>query len=499
MHFYTMIASIRLATCLLASVVFVVFAWTPRASAQADFLTDLLMSEAQERQLAEQEHPKVLEQFGGVYHDPELQSYVGSIANFLGRVSRRPDIEYRLTILNSPVVNAFALPAGYLYVTRGLLALADSEAELAGVIAHEIGHVTGRHTAERYRNTVLAQGLVGLFGAAVEDSQLSGIANLFEPGAAMFVQGFSRDHEHEADFLGVETMSRAGYDPRAMASFLAKLGAHTRLEARAAGRASAGDRFNLFATHPRTVDRVERTIQAAGAARVHDPMIAKDLYLGKLDGMLYGDDPEQGFVRGTAFVHPKLRFRFDVPDGFAILNGQRQVVAQHQDGSVIKFDRRAIGSAGSPEDYLTRVWAKDTDLTALERFEVNGLRAATGTLRLEQNGNPIDLRLVVIETAVNTIDRFQFAAPAAGREALVDRYLQTVSSYRHLNDREVSDARPFELLIHQMRAGDSIAGLASTLPFVTLGEDRLRVLNGLGPEDEPAVGSFIKLVGVRPR
>ncbi len=485
------------ATVWLVSLYLLVAAWTGTAFAQVDFLTDLLMSESQERQLAEQEHPKILEQFGGQYDAPDLQTYLGSIANFLGRVSRRPDIEYRLTILNSPVVNAFALPAGYLYVTRGLLALADSEAEVAGVIAHEIGHVTARHTAERYRNTILAQGLVGLLGAAVQDTELSGLARLVEPGAVMFLQSFSREHEHEADLLGVETMSRAGYDPRAMASFLTNLGAQTRLDARLSAQGGGGEQVNFFATHPRTVDRVERTIQAAGGIRVRDPMVARALYLGKIDGLLYGDDPEQGFVRGTSFVHPKLNFRFEVPQGFILLNGQREVVARHPEGGLIKFDRSPLGSASSIASYLSGTWAKDADLAAVESLNVNGLRAATGTLRLEQNGAPTDLRLVAIRTASNMVDRFVFAAPASLSDSLADRFEQTIFSYRHLSEREARDVKPFQLQRYQVRPGDTVAKLSRMLPYQEMRQERLRVLNGLGPDQQPAVGSLIKLVAVR--
>lgn len=491
--------SSRLVAIPLVALVLLGVAGTPGAQGQTDFLTDLLMSESQERQLAEQEHPKILEQFGGVYHDPQLETYVSSIANFLGRVSRRPDIEYRLTILNSPVVNAFALPAGYLYITRGLLALADSEAELAGVIAHEIGHVTARHTAERYRNTILAQGLVGLLGSAVQESELSGLAEVLEPGAVMFLQGFSREHEHEADLLGVETMSRAGYDPTAMATFLAKLGAHTRLEARKTGQGGGEEQFNLFATHPRTVDRVERTIQAAGGLRVRDPMIARNLYLGKLDGMLYGDDPEQGFVRGTTFLHPKLDFRFEVPPGFVLLNGQHQVVAQHPKGGQMKFDRRSLESSRSVESYLSGVWAKDNELAEVESLNINGLKAATGTLRSDESGGALDLRLVAIRAAPGTVDRFLFASPAPISEDLAQGFKQTIYSYRSLSAREAREVQPFELRLQKVRAGDTVASLSAKLPYSDLRSERLRALNGLGPEEEPRVGSLIKLIGTRAR
>lgn len=467
------------------------------ALAQVDFLTDLLMSEAQERQFAEQEHPKILEQFGGEYRDADLQTYVGSIANFLGQVSRRPDIRYRLTILNSPVVNAFALPAGYLYVTRGLLALAENEAELAGVVAHEIGHVTARHTAQRFSHSVLAQGIVGLLGAATQNTEMAGLVRLVEPVAVVALQSFSREHEHEADMLGVRSLSRAGYDPRAMASFLAKLGAQTRLDARLSGQGGAGDQFNLLATHPRTAERVGRTIQAAGGLRVRDPMLAKEIYLRKIDGLLFGDDPDQGFVRGSQFIHPKLNFRFEVPKDFMLLNGQKQVTARDSAGAVITFDRAAVASQISVDDYLRQVWAKDIGLSAAERLNVNGLRAASGRVGLQQGSQVVELRFVAIRTSSTAVDRFVFAAPASGGARYDEPFKQTIFSYRRLGSDEAGRERPSRIKLHRVQAGDTVESLSAGFPDPNLREDRFRVINGLAPNQRLDVGDWVKLVVAR--
>ncbi len=194
----------------------------------------------QERQVAEQEHPKIVEQFGGVYEDPELDAYLQELVSELGLQSERPDITYRVTLLNSPIVNAFALPAGYLYITRGLLALAVNEAELAGVLAHEIGHVTARHSARRYGRAAAAQLGVGLLGVLSQAADLGQFGQVLgqaaQLGALAYVQGFSREQEFEADTLGIATLSRSDYDPQGMASFLDKLGDNTRLQMRLMGR-----------------------------------------------------------------------------------------------------------------------------------------------------------------------------------------------------------------------------------------------------------------------
>ncbi len=464
------------------------------AAAQNDFLSDLLLPEAQEKQLAEQEHPKILEQFGGEYRDPELQRYLDGLTEFLGKTSARPDITYRVTILNSPVVNAFALPAGYLYVTRGLLALADSEAEVAGVIAHEIGHVTARHTAQRYSRTILAQGIVGLLGAVTKGTEFSGLGQAVEPVAVIALQSFSREQEHEADLLGVQTMSRAGFDPEAMASFLSKLQAHSELEAGLSGQRDRSNQIDLFSTHPRTPERVARTAAQARGTLVRDPMVEREIYLEKLDGLIYGDDPEQGFVRGRTFAHPELGFRFEVPDGFTLLNGQKQVIARGPSGAVIRFDGARTNGVASALQYLRDVWGRELPLKDLQRLTVNGLPAATGGLSFDNQGQLVDLRLVAIQTTRDQVYRFMFAAPSAIAGDLRDDFQRTTYSFRRLSSAERGELRPFRLVTYRVRQGDTVASLARRLPYAEAREQRFRVLNGLAPGQALRPGQVVKLV-----
>src|SRR3546814_2090788 len=263
------------------------------------------LSEEGEADLGRQEHPKVLALYGGSYDDAELNRYVSSIGNFLVQTSERPDLKFTFTILDTPVVNAFALPGGYVYITRGLLALATSEAEVAGVLGHEIGHVTARHTAERYGQTMAANiagiGLGVLLGGPA--ARAGGT-----PGA-LLVRSYSREQEFEADMLGGRYLARAGYDTGAMAGFLSQLQAHSQLEAALAGQPEKADSFSITQTHPRTADRIERALQQAGAVPVADPLVAQDVYYDEIDGMIFGDKPDEGYIRGRRFAHPKLKFR----------------------------------------------------------------------------------------------------------------------------------------------------------------------------------------------
>ena len=221
------------------------------ATGQTEFTA---MSPAQEQEIGEEQHPQVLMQFGGPYDDAELQSYVSRIGDELAAVSELPELDFTFTVLNSEVINAFALPGGYVYITRGLLALADNEAELAGVMAHEIGHVTARHSAQRYSRGVLAQGglaigtvLAGVLGGGAAADLVQQAGGL---GAQAYLAGYSRDQEFQADELGVRYMARAGYDPTAMSSFLEKLERNDQLMRRLSGPRRRGSRVQLVRHAP---------------------------------------------------------------------------------------------------------------------------------------------------------------------------------------------------------------------------------------------------------
>jgi predicted Zn-dependent protease len=418
------------------------------------------------------------------------------VTDFLGAVSDRPDIKYRLTILNSPVVNAFALPAGYVYVTRGLLALADTEAQVAGLIAHEIGHVTARHMAERYSRTVVAQGIIGLLGAATQGTSMAGLEQLAAPAALLALQSYSREQENQADTLAIRAMSRAGYDPQAMATFLEKMEANARLQATLAGQAGQAEQSDIFATHPRTADRVRNTLAEANLTHVQEPMTARDIYLGKIDGMLYGDDPEQGFVRGRVFAHPTLDLRFEAPEGFGLVNGAAQVVAQGPTGSAIVFDAAPERFGGRPMDYLTAVWAKDVTLSNLETLNVNGMNAATGTVRLSQQGQQADLRLVVIRKG-DTLYRFLFVTPPQLTASLSPGFQRTLYSFRELTGEERRTLRPYYVDVETAGRNAAPGRLAQAMPYASAKEERFRVLNGLAPGQPLPGGSLFKTVTER--
>lgn len=451
-----------------------------------------LMSASEEVALGRSQHPQILEEFGGEYADPEIRAYVDRIGRRLVAGTETPDAHFTFTVLDSPIVNAFAVPGGYVYVTRGLLALANDEAELAGVIGHEIGHVTARHGAQRHsRNVIVGLG-AGLLGAIIGNAGASELLNL---GAGLYLRSYSREQEFEADSLGLRYLARADYDPDAMAGFLDSLGAKSRLDARLMGLDSNPDAYNLLSTHPRTADRVREAEAAALGAHASGGARDRDAYLSRLDGLLYGDDPDEGFVRGRRFVHPKLRFEFTVPPGFSLINGQTHVSALGPNGAKIRFDMGRPWS-GPLTRYLTDEWARGAPLVDVQAIQVNGLEGATAAMRLvRRDRTPIgDLRLVALRDG-DALYRFQFFTQVADTYRLSEALRRMTYSFRLLDAGEADQLKPYRIRLHRTEPGQSVAELAQWMPEGPEPEARFRVLNGLAPDAELRPGTLVKYVG----
>jgi predicted Zn-dependent protease len=440
-----------------------------------------------ESRVGREQHPQVVRAFGGVYPDRRVQDYVTRVGRALASVTETPSVNFTFTVLDSPAVNAFALPGGYVYVTRGLLALASDEAELAGVLAHEIGHVTARHSAQRYSQQVVAG-----FGAAVLGAITGSenVADVFSFGASAMLQSYSRDQEFEADTLGIRYLGRAGYALDAMAGLFAKLDRQSRLEAELAGQPPGQiDGLNMMATHPRTVDRVERTASLAGSSQGRRD---RETYLQVIDGLVYGDDPDHGFVRGQSFVHPGVGVRFDVPAGFQLVSGARQVVAQNPNGAAIAFDSvRADPIAMT--DYLRGVWGRSLVVGNVEKIDVNGLEAATGSVRIQARRGPLDLRLVAIRKET-MIHRFLFLTPPALTQPLSADLGNTTHSFRRLTPAEIAAAKPQRIRLHAVRPGETRARLIDYMANAPGRERRFDIMNGFAEGTSPAAGSLIKVV-----
>lgn len=441
--------------------------------------------------LGQREYPKLLEAFGGAYEDARLQAYVDQILRRMVPYTEYPDLPYEVTIANTPIVNAFALPGGKITLTRGLLVMASNEAEVAGVLAHEIGHVTGRHSAERQGAGMVAQLGAILLGVATGSSELVDLASY---GAQAYLQSYSREQELEADRLGVRYMSRAGYDPDAMTSFLATLGDQARLDAQMAGRdPSSVDRFNIMATHPRSKERVQQAMQLAEAARPADPVLARETYLTTISGILFGDDPEQGLVLGQRFVHPVLRFAYEVPEDFRLINGSDKVVAQHPDGAAIVMDFGRDRS-GDPVAYL-RNWMRGATMKGLERITINGVSAATAAVLLRGNQGAMRAQAVVLPAPTGgAMMRFLFMAPERTFSRFSDGFRSSTYSIRHMTPAEAAEIRPLRLVVTEVQPGDSVDTLAAGLPYGQWNDEWFRLLNDMQLNDGLTPGELVKIV-----
>lgn len=449
-----------------------------------------LLSADDEQQIGRETHPQILKEFGGGYDDPTVSAYIAGIGQRLVRVTETPAADFRFTVLNSQIVNAMALPGGYIYVTRGLLALCGNEAEIAGVVGHEIGHVLARHTAERVSRAQASSVLTGVLGAVLN---VPGVADVAQMGAAAYLQSFSRDQESQADQLGLRYMARAGWHPHAMVTMLEKLRDQARLEALMAGRsADSVDQLDFMASHPRTIDRVQAAMAAEGTASQGE--LGVDAYLDRMDGLVYGDDVAEGVVRDRAFIHPALGLRFEVPAGFRLANGAAAVTASHPSGAAIVFDGAKVQGIGSMADYLRGIWLKGATLSGLEEIEINGMPAATAAARGRNKTGTVDIRAVAIRFDAGQAYRFLFATPPAQTASLGVELRRTTYSFRKLSAEEKAAVRPWRLKVVRAGSGDSAETLAARMAPDQWKPELFRVLNGLPAGGQPQAGQRVKLV-----
>ncbi len=455
----------------------------PLATAQAQ------ISDSERRQGAGA-HEQIVAQYGGVYDDPEVGPYVARVTTRMAGASSLPNEQFRVTVLNSPVVNAFALPGGYVYVTRGLVALANSEAELASVIGHEIAHVTQRHGQGRQNRAIGATLLGAVLGVAVGSDLVN---QIFSIGASGFLADYSRDQENEADRVGLEMLVRAGYDPYAAPSFLGSLGAQSALHAELQGARYDADRVDWLASHPATGQRVRDTQTQANATGLGRGvrMTGEATHFAAIDGMLYGDDPKEGYVRGQRFIHPDMRFAFEVPDGFQMTNSSSAVTARHPSGAQVKFDSASRKGAGNMVDYLTKVWARDARLSQMEAIDVNGIPTATGVTRVKGK----DVRLVAYDAGDSSnVFRFLIATPPRETDRLEAGIRTMVLSFTRLSSQQAAEASPLRLAMHKVRRGETVKSLAAKTAFSNVPEKRFRVLNGLANGEQVQPGQMVKLI-----
>ncbi len=450
------------------------------------------LSREQEQAIGAQQHPQIVAQFGGEIADPKLKAYVDGVARKLIAAGDQPNAPIVVTTLDSPVVNAFALP-GHVYITRGLLSLANSEAELAGVLGHELGHVYARHTAERVSRsnlTGIGAVIVGVLTGSQQGMQLAGQLG------QLYLLRYSRGQEYESDLIGVRLLAKAGYDPIASADFLNTLGRWSDLEARVAGRQAAPPEF--LSTHPNSADRVRRAAaeaQVVAAAGIVSRERSRQTYLQMIDGMLYGDDPmKQGFIRGNEFIHPDLRFAFSVPQEFTLANTSSAVVGRSQSGGQFQFT--VANATEAPTAIIDGPLSKSlgVNLGPSRAVQINGRSSAVGTARAQTQGGVVDVQAYVIRWEGSTNYVFLWVTPANDTQRLQRAITDSVSSMRSIDPRSVNVPPTERVRIVTARSGDTATSLAQRTSFATAKQDRFIVINGLADANALRAGEQVKLI-----
>jgi predicted Zn-dependent protease len=432
----------------------------------------------------QREHLRILAAYGGAYENPKLEPFLAYTVDKLVASSERPDLKYQVTILNSPAINAFALPSGQLYVTRGLIALANDTSELASVLSHEMAHVIARHAAIREDQARQAALVNRVANDLLADPQLGALA-LAKSKIAL--ASFSRAQEFEADGIGVGISARAGYDPYGAQRFLSSMGQNAHLRARNAAIDPRAPDF--LSSHPATPERVANA-QANARQYTGPGSGARDRaeYLAHVDGLVFGEDPSEGFVRGRRFLHPKLGFTFTAPEGFALENTAQAVFGVKDGGAqALRLDIVRVPNDQTLAQYLVSGWIENIDENSVEELVVGGFPAATATAK----GDQWTFRLYAVRFG-SDVYRFIFAAKH--RTEAVDRtFRDAVMSFRRMSVAERDAAKPLRIKVVTAGAGDTVEKLARRMA-VEKGAEHLRVLNGLGPNDKLKPGDRVKIV-----
>lgn len=449
-----------------------------------------LMSPEQELRVGKQEHPKILQQFGGAYDHATISRYVDDLGQRLARVSELPILKWTFTVLDDPIINAFALPGGYIYISRGLITLAENEAELAAVLGHEIGHVTARHTAQRYSQSVLT-GIGATVLGIVVGGPAGDIANF---AGQAYIAGYSRGQELEADKLGIRYMTKLGYDPNASASFFKKLAEHTELQAKMKGQKGQQGHYSIFASHPDTQKRIVASNKIAAKYPADLNLQNRDTYLALIDGLDYGESIKQGFVDGQTFFHPPLRFAFSAPDGFVFENRPSYVAAVHNNGSAMVFQMTRNKHGALPMTrYLSEVWASKYSLRDIQPLQVNGLEAATGVVRLNTKKGVRDIRYLVMADG-DEIFMLRFLSPPKLTQQMELPFRRATYSFKRLSRQEAQSMRGYRIGLHRAHNHDTLASLAERMRVHKYQEDWLKVLNKEALKDGLQAGETLKII-----
>jgi predicted Zn-dependent protease len=448
---------------------------------------------ASEARLGAEYDKQLVKEYGGEMTTPPAD-YVATVGKNVAVQSGLGNARdsFDVTLLNSSIDNAFAIPGGYIYTTRQLVALMNNEAELAAVLGHEVGHVAARHSAKRQKTATRNQilGVLGqvLAGAVLGDTALGQLGQRIAGAAPeLATLKYSRRQELQADKLGVDYLVRAGYDPHAMATVLQSLAAQNALDAQLEGRDSSAPQW--ASTHPDPASRVRTALKLAGN---RTGVTNRDTFLSRIDGLIYGDDPRQGVVEGRNFIHPVYRLAFTAPQGFYMVNGADAVSIGGDRGKAQLSTAAFNGDFASYINAVFRQLGAQTSVGSqnLQTTTVNGIPAAYAITRATSNGQAVDVTVFAYAFSNNQAFHFVTITPA-GQSGV---FSPMFGSMRRISDAEASQVIPRRIQVVAAGARDTVATLSARMAYANAQEQRFRVLNGLTGGQALVPGQKYKIV-----
>ena len=446
----------------------------------------VMITEEQEIQMGREYNSQILK-MNPVYEDQELQEYVQSIGESLALKSHRPNLIYRFTVLDSPDINAFALPGGYIYINRGLMSYFSSEEELAAVLGHEIGHVTARHSVRQYSQSQL----MGILSAAIEVNAGRTAGNIANLASGALLSGYGREMELEADDLGAQYIYQDGYSPQGMYDVLSVLKDQEIYAKKIAEQRGQEPRsyHGVFASHPSNDLRLQEVLDNVSNSYQKGNERSKDMYLEKIEGMVFGDSEKSGVRRGNKFYHGPLNLFMSSSKSWEIINTPNRLIFMSPFGeAVLQMTLEDLNFKESPENYLRRFASSTYDDMTLN---VNGFEGFTA--KAYRTGK--ETRMAVI---FKDDQAYQFLGYSKNNYFNISKFdtefLNIINSFRNLNPEEQVLSKPLRLKIYKVNEGDSYESLASKSSINTNAEDQLRLINGDYPDKKLEVGRLIKIV-----
>ena len=450
-----------------------------------------LMSESQELAMGQEADPQIQAEFG-VYPDSSIQHYVNNLGQKLAKVSHRANILYTFRVIDSDVINAFAVPGGYIYITRGILAYLNDEAQLAGVIGHEIGHIAARHSVKQQRNAMLGQ--LGIIAGVVINPNLARFAESASQGLGLLMLKFGRDDENQSDVLGADYSTKLGYNAHSMGNFFTTL-------KRSSGE-TAGQLPEFLSTHPDPGNRNTHVQQLADEYQkkynITNPVLNRNAYLQKIEGIVYGEDPRGGYMDDGVFYHPEIKFQFTPPTGWQYHNSPTRVQYAPKDGSALFY----LGSAqGNTLQEAANAFIQNNKLTAEQTAQVtiNGLPAYAivfSQMQQQQDGtSALALRGLsyVVQYNKSLFQMVGVTSPNAFNQ-LAPTFEKSMKSFKQLSDASKINKKPERVRIKTVKTTTSFEQVLKSFNVAAARYNEHAILNAVELNTSIPSGTLIKII-----